>query len=300
MLSDTKGWAVFLGTPKGKINHLYEHFIKDAEFFDKDYRTPENTSIEIDSDFKSFKFKTVDNPYVDPVEVNKARQELAPQYFNQEYEASFEDYTGIIYKEFIPSKHVIKIDRAFVRDWWKMCVGIDTGRRTAVGFVVVDDFGKMYVVDEIYDYDGIVRDIAVQIKAKLREWGRESAVYIIDSASQVKREYEAAGIPAIDSEKDVLNSISKIRGRFKNDALYFNADKCPMHIVEHKGYVWDEKSKKVQPLDENDHTCNEIQYIESTYLTVKSVDIVAKKAFGNSLHGKNIQRSNKISIARLS
>ena len=272
MLADSRGWGIFLGTPKGKINHLYEHFIKDEQFFDRDYRSIDNQTISVDKDFKSFKFKTVDNPYIDPIEVDKARQELAPQYFRQEWEASFEDYTGIIYKEFEPSKHCISIPREFVKDWWRMYVGIDTGRHTAVGFVVVDDAGKMYVIDEIYDYDGIVRDIAAQIKAKLKEWGRERATYIIDSASQVKREYEAAGLSLVDSEKDVLNSIAKIRNRFSSNTLYFNADKCPMHIVEHKGYVWDEKSHKTQPLDENDHTCNEIQYIESTYMTIKSID----------------------------
>ena len=45
-----------------------------------------------------------------------------------------------------------------------------------------------------------------------------------------------------------------------------------MHIVEHKGYIWNEKSKKTEPLKENDHTCNELQYIESTYMTIKSID----------------------------
>ena len=277
MLADNKGWAIFLGTPKGKINHLYEHFIKDKEFFDKDYRSIDNQKVVPDSDFKSFKFKTVDNPYIDKGEVEKARQELAPQYFRQEWEASFEDYTGIIYKELDSAKHCINIPREFVKDWWRMYVGIDTGRHTAVGFVVVDDVGKMYVIDEIYDYDGIVRDIAAQIKAKLKERGRTSATIIIDSASQVKREYEAAGLSLVDSEKDVLNSIAKIRNRFSNDTLYFNADKCPMHIVEHKGYVWDEKSHKTQPLDENDHTCNEIQYIESTYMTIKSINHIEEK-----------------------
>jgi len=278
MLADYKGWADFTGTPKGKSNHLYEHFIRDKKFFDKDYRTPENMAIEPDDDFKSFTFKTVDNPYIDPMEVEKARQELAPQYFRQEWEASFEDYTGIVYKEFSPATHVFSMSREFVKPWWRMYVGIDTGRVTAVGFAVIDDKGKMYVIDEIYDHDGIVRDIAAQIKAKLAWWGRKTATFIIDSASQVKREFAANGIMCIDSEKDVLNSIAKIRSRFKNDMLAFNSDKCPMHVVEHKGYIWDEKSSKTRPVKENDHTCNEVQYIESTYMTTKSVDHATERA----------------------
>ena len=298
MLADYKGWADFTGTPKGKNNHLYEHFIKDIQFFDKDYRTPENVEIEVDANFKSFTFRTLDNPYIDPLEVETARNELAPQYFRQEWEASFEDYTGIIYKEFIPSKHVFSISREFVKDWWHMYVGIDTGRHTAIGFVVIDDKGKMYIIDEIYDYDGIVKDLALRIKLKLAEWGRTTATFIIDSASQVKREYEANGISCVDSEKDVLNSIAKIRARFKNDTIAFNADKAPMHIVEHKGYVWNEKSKKTEPLKENDHTCNEIQYIESTYMTIKSIDHEKVKAQKHTIQHLNTRKPQNRAILR--
>ena len=299
MLSDTKGWAIFLGTPKGKINHLYEHFIKDKEFFDRDYRTPENLIINTDSDFRSFKFKTVDNPYIDSAEVDKARIELAPQYFKQEYEASFEDYTGIIYKEFNPAKHVISISeiekesgQRFIKDWWRIYVGIDTGRHTAIDFCAINDKGNKYIFDEIYDYDGIVRDIATKIRAKLAEWGIKRPVnYIIDSASQVKREYEANKISCTDSEKDVNNQINQVRQGFASDTLFINGDKCPMTIVEHKGLIWDEKAKEPKPLDENDHTCNAVQYIFSTYSLIPAKDYKAIEAKKLTIEWLNTKKS---------
>ena len=282
MLSDTKGWAIFLGTPKGKINHLYEHFIKDSEYNDPEYRNKDNAKIEIDSDYKSFKFRTVDNPYMDPVEVEKGRVELAPQYFRQEYEASFESYTGIIYKEFDSSKHVIECPK--VKDWWRVYVGIDTGRHTAVSFIAVDDKGIMYVFDELYDYDGVVKDIAIQIKSKLANIGRKDATFIIDSASQVKREYQHNGIACYDSEKDVENQIAQVRNAFSKDSLFFDINKCPMHVVEHKGYIWNEKSRKKrpEPVKENDHTCNSVQYTLSHYLN-NSDDIPAKKEYQKTM-----------------
>ena len=308
MLSDTKGWATFLGTPKGKINHLYEHFIRDKEFFDRDYRTPENSKIEIDSDFKSFKFKTVDNPYIDSVEIEKARMELAPQYFKQEYEASFEDYTGIIYKEFDSSKHIISIGhieaatgKKFIQDWWTIFVGIDTGRTTAVGFVAIDEKGRKYIFDEIYDRDGLVKDISFLIRKKLTDWGiRHPVNFIIDSASQVKREYENNGIVSTDSEKDIDNQIAQVRHAFSNNTLFFNSDKCPMHIVEHKGYVWNEKSREPKPLKENDHTCNEIQYIFSTYTLVPSRNHEAEEAAKKTLAWMNANPHEDIEIGKLS
>ena len=291
MLSDYKGWAIFLGTPKGKINHLYEHFIKDTEHHDADYRTPENISIDADKDYKSFIFRTVDNPYIDPIEIEKAKQELAPQYFKQEYEASFENYTGLIYKEFNDAKHIISINateketgRKFIKDWWKVYIGIDTGRHTAVSFMTIDDKGKKYIFDEIYSYDDTVFNVASQIKHKLAQWGiAKTPICFIDSASQVKREYEANKIYCVDSEKDVENQIEQVRKNLAHDTICYNSDKCPMHIVEHKGYIWDEKAKKPQPIKENDHTVNAVQYILSTYMAVKSKDTEKENKFKQSV-----------------
>ncbi len=300
MLSDKMGWAIFLGTPKGKINHLYEHFVRDIDKADPEYRTIENARIEPDKDFKSFIFRTVDSPYIDPQEVEKARAELAPQYFRQEYEASFENYTGIIYKEFDPLKHVIKIERGFIKDWWKVFVGIDTGRHTAVSFMAIDDAGKKYVFDEIYDYDGVVADIAAQIKARLAEWGIHRQTYIIDSASQVKREYERNGISAVDSIKDVENQIAQVRNHFERDILFFNGDKCHMHIVEHKGYVWNERSRKPkpEPVKENDHSCNSVHYILSTYMAIRSIDHDAVKKEKLSISWINTHKPRSIAVQR--
>ena len=306
-LADFKGWCDFLGTPKGKLNHFYEMFVKDESRKDENYRDIYGNRIETDKDFKSFQFKTSDNPYIDRQEIEDARRLLSPAYFRQEWEASFENYTGIIYKEFDSAKHVINIaeiervsGQRFIKDWWKIFVGIDTGRHTAVTFLAIDDKGKKYVFDEIYDYDGMVQDIATQIKHKLSNIGRKNAVYIIDSASQVKREYEQHGIPCIDSEKDVENQIEQVRNSFSNDTLFFDSEKAVMHIVEHKGYIWNEKSKKVEPVKENDHTCNSVQYILSTYMAGKAVDKYKVKSFNESFYKAVITRSDEAKLTQSS
>jgi hypothetical protein len=300
-LADTRGWAIFLGTPKGKLNQLYEMYIRDKDYKDRDFRNIDGLEIEPDSDFKSFRFKTIDNPYIDPLEVAKARIELAPQYYLQEWEASFENYTGIIYKELISEKHIISFAKEFIKKWWKVFIGIDTGRTSAISFVAIDDAGIAYVFDEIYDYDGIVANIAAGIQLKLNLWGieRSRCMFIIDSASQVKREYEAQRISLYDSEKDLDNQIAQVRNRLANNRLYFNRD-CKMHIVEHLGYIWDEKAKKPAPLKENDHTCSAIQYIFSTYDTTASVDYQSKKKYENSLQYKTITPDNNNSAEKFS
>jgi phage FluMu gp28-like protein len=68
-LTDYKGRALFLSTPKGK-NYFYHLFNKNEH------------------DWKSFKFSTYDNPYIDIDEINDARLQLPQSVFEQEYMAN--------------------------------------------------------------------------------------------------------------------------------------------------------------------------------------------------------------------
>jgi len=69
-LTDYKGKALFLSTPKGK-NYFYSLFMKGGE-----------------PDWQSFKFTTYDNPYIDKHEVDDARNQLPQAVFEQEYMAN--------------------------------------------------------------------------------------------------------------------------------------------------------------------------------------------------------------------
>jgi hypothetical protein len=69
-LTDFKGKAIFLSTPKGR-NFFYSLFIKKDE--------PE---------WESFKFTTYDNPFIDPSEIDAARAQLPHSVFEQEYMAN--------------------------------------------------------------------------------------------------------------------------------------------------------------------------------------------------------------------
>ena len=69
-LTDYKGKAVFLSTPKGK-NYFYSLFMKAGE-----------------NDWASFKFTSYDNPHIDPNEIDDARMQLPEVVFEQEYMAN--------------------------------------------------------------------------------------------------------------------------------------------------------------------------------------------------------------------
>lgn len=71
-LTDYKGRALFLSTPKGK-NFFYSLYMK---------------GVSCEPDWASFKFSTYDNPYIDKAEIDDARRQLPEIVFEQEYMAN--------------------------------------------------------------------------------------------------------------------------------------------------------------------------------------------------------------------
>jgi hypothetical protein len=82
-LADVKGGAFFIGTPAGK-NHFYELFL-DAQTMPKEWST--------------YEFKSMDNPFLAPEEIEAARSSMSRQAFRQEFEASFQMGSGTLFTE---------------------------------------------------------------------------------------------------------------------------------------------------------------------------------------------------------
>jgi hypothetical protein len=83
-LSDKKGKALFIGTPKGR-NWFYDMYILGESGEDEEW--------------KSWHFTTRDNPLIDPKEIEGAKKTLSSFAFKQEYEASFDNAGTDTFKE---------------------------------------------------------------------------------------------------------------------------------------------------------------------------------------------------------
>jgi predicted phage terminase large subunit-like protein len=83
-LADVKGGALFIGTPAGK-NHFYDIWKEAAD--------------EKKEDWEAFQYTSIDNPILDPEEIQTARDTMSTQAFRQEFEASFVSFTGGIFKQ---------------------------------------------------------------------------------------------------------------------------------------------------------------------------------------------------------
>ena len=84
-LADIKGGVLFIGTPAGK-NHFYQLWL-DAQ------------KEEYKKEWEAFQFNSTDNPFLDPLEIEAARNTMSTQAFRQEFEATFETFSGGIFKE---------------------------------------------------------------------------------------------------------------------------------------------------------------------------------------------------------
>lgn len=72
-LSDRKGQALFLSTPRGQ-NYFYRLYV---------------FGLQRENSFRSWHFKSAENPLLDPAEIEAAKQTLPRDVFAQEFEAEF-------------------------------------------------------------------------------------------------------------------------------------------------------------------------------------------------------------------
>lgn len=130
-LTDLKGDADFLSTPKGR------------NFFWKAYTWGEDGASE-HAEWACWKMPTVTNPFIDPAEIEAARRQLPERVFQQEYLGEFLDDAGGVFRGVLaavdrgrtmredphPSNlYTIGVDLARVQDFTVVTVVDQTGRQ---------------------------------------------------------------------------------------------------------------------------------------------------------------------------
>jgi hypothetical protein len=127
-LTDTKGKAIFVSTPKGR-NYFFELFCRG-----QDPQYPE---------WESFTFPTSSNPYILPEEIEEAKKTLPDTVFKQEYLAEFlEDSAGV----FRNIKACIRGSFEEPQENHSYVIGWDPAKHTDFSVVTVFDSTKNSVV----------------------------------------------------------------------------------------------------------------------------------------------------------
>ena len=164
-LSDTKGHALFCGSPRGFGNWSYELFKQG----------------ETNKDWASFKYTTLEGGQVDDNEIEQARQDLDIRTFQQEYEATFVNYSGMIYYNFNRQKNIVD---KYDKDAGVLHIGLDfnVDPMSAVICLIVNEI--IIVVDEIQIYSSNTQEMCEEIKTRYQN--KKIVVYPDPSARQRK------------------------------------------------------------------------------------------------------------------
>ena len=207
-LSDFKGGAWFFSTPKGR-NYFYDLYKRGMD----------------GGEWKSFKYPTSSNPYIDADEIEAARYDLPSIVFQQEYLAEFVDDQGALVKR----EHLRYFDE--IPKGLTIGMGVDLAISkgthadyTAVAVVGYDrDSGNRYVLDVLRKQVGF-HDVVELIKSMAAKWNPKR-IYIEQvqyQAAVVQELLRKTNLPVkgITPDKDKVTRFHTILARYEQGLVH--------------------------------------------------------------------------------
>jgi len=277
-LTDTRGEAIFISTPKG-FNHFYDLFNKERK----------------DDDYKSYHFSSYDNSYIPKEELDKAKEELTEDRFAQEYMADFRKTEGLVYKEFDRDEHLFEEPGFDGEDFvtTKVFGGVDFGfRNPAAAYTIKKDReGNYWITDEWYKREKTDAQIAEYVTAL--NWNE---CYPDPECAGGIAELERRGANVRDVIKgkgSVERGINVVKELFKSGRLFIHTS-CENLIWELETYSYPEKkadkNEYENPIKENDHALDAIRYALMMESTAKAKSIHIHRPTSAGLTSVRINR----------
>jgi hypothetical protein len=129
-LSDTGGHALFIGTPKG-LNWAHDLYKLAEQFPDE---------------WSSFQFTTLQGGRVPESEIESARRTLDERTFRQEYEGTFENFSGRVYYAFDRKQNIRAYTDPLPRE---LHIGVDFNVSPICAVIAVKTATGLHIIDEI-------------------------------------------------------------------------------------------------------------------------------------------------------
>jgi len=216
---------------------------------------------------KSWHFILDDNPFLSPEFVEGIKRTTPPGVeYERDIEGKWTAATGLVYPG-LREAHFI--DPFKIPKDWKRYRGIDWGFTNPFVclWAAVDHDGRVYIYDEHYQTNMLIKDHAAIIKSK-----NEPGIYyrtVADHDPQDNAEIRVHGIFTNNAQKAVSRGIQKVA-----ESLVFQQDgKARLYIFktskntkrEMEGYSWapgrEDKNEPEEPLKLDDHTPDVVRYI---------------------------------------
>jgi phage terminase large subunit-like protein len=148
---------------------------------------------------------------------------------------------------------------------------------TAILFACYDTEGRIFVYDELYINDMVIRQYANIFLNRVKELGIDLQYIVGDPAIQnrlpnsgtsIQTEYAECGINIALGNNDVRAGITRVQGRFAKRMLFIS-ERCTNTLRERENYRWDRyasskiearRNARDQPLKRNDHAMDALRY----------------------------------------
>ncbi len=170
-LSDRQGHGLFIGTPKGMGNWFFDLW-SNAKTLD---------------DWQSWQYTTLQGGNVPPEEIEAARRDMAAKEFEQEYEAQFVNYSGVIFYAYTEDN--IK-DHPGLQEGEPVHIGCDFNTSPITAAVATRTKEGLHFFDEISIYGSNTNELADEIR---KRYGFGRPIYVYPDASGGRKQTSSGG-----------------------------------------------------------------------------------------------------------
>ena len=269
-LSDTGGHALFISSPKGR-NWFYELWCEGEK-----------------DNYSSYQYTTLDGGFVPPEEVEQARLDLDSRTFEQEYEAQFVSYSGVIYYAFADinvKAYPGPIDKDDV-----IHVGCDFNIDPMSATVAIIKNDIAWVIDEIEIYGSNTNELTQEIRARYPH----NRVIAYPDSSGIKRTTNSgisdhqilqnAGFKLMvqPGNPPVIDRIASVNSAFEHNKLYIDPKcrKVKECLIKH---TYKEGTRQPQKDTGHDHMNDALGYFVYQHFAIKKNKVKGHKPFTRRL-----------------
>jgi len=279
-LADQQGGALFIGTPKGKANPLYDLYVFANNKSNKDW--------------SAYQYTTEQGGFVTVEEIEAAKRDMSERQFNQEFKATFESYQNRVAWAFDRDTNILECKNPDTRI---IHIGMDFNRSPLVACIAVQQGEVLHAIDEIQIFGSNTDEISDEITRRYPN----SKVFVYPDPSGSRQQTSSGGrsdhsilqnrgfiVKAPRKHDPVRDRINAINARLTSangEKYLFIAPNCKNTINSLDKHVFKEGTQVPDKDSGFDHMFDAISYMVAyLYPIRKQVQLPTAERFGHKIY----------------